>query len=109
MNIHVELTVAGSNPAAATKNRERQCRRRSKLNKSFRISVCIYSPNDTGSLFSPYLLTKKCTIMKEFWSIMEKDYQKENFTTQEMVVYGIIAPLTLVAVMALAGWMESLI
>lgn len=47
--------------------------------------------------------------MKEFWSIMEKDYQKENFTTQEMVVYGIIAPLVLVAVMALAGWMESLI
>ena len=41
--------------------------------------------------------------------MMEKDYQKENFTTQEMIVYGIIAPLALVAVMALAGWMESLI
>lgn len=47
--------------------------------------------------------------MKEFFETMEKDYQKENFTTQEMVVYGIIAPLVLVAVMALAGWMESLI
>ena len=47
--------------------------------------------------------------MKEFWSMMEKDYRKENFTTQEMVVYGIIAPWVLVAVMALAGWMESLI
>ena len=40
---------------------------------------------------------------------MEKDYQKENFTKQEMVVYGILMPLVLVAVMALAGWMESLI
>lgn len=47
--------------------------------------------------------------MKEFFETMEKDYQKENFTTQEMVVYGIIAPLVLVAVMALAGWMESLV
>ena len=47
--------------------------------------------------------------MKELFETMEKDYQKENFTTQEMVVYGIIAPLVLVAVMALAGWMESLI
>ena len=47
--------------------------------------------------------------MKEIFETMEKDYQKENFTTQEMVVYGIIAPWVLVAVMALAGWMESLI
>ena len=47
--------------------------------------------------------------MKEFWSMMEKDYQKENFTKQEMIIYGIIAPIVLVAVMALAGWMESLI
>ena len=40
---------------------------------------------------------------------MEKDYQKENFTTQEIVLYGILMPLALVAVMALAGWMESLV
>ena len=47
--------------------------------------------------------------MKEFWSMMEKDYQKENFTTQEMIIYGIISPIVLVAVMALAGCMESLV
>lgn len=47
--------------------------------------------------------------MKEFFEMMEKDYQKENFTTQEMIIYGIIAPIVLVAVMALAGWMESLV
>lgn len=47
--------------------------------------------------------------MKEFFETMEKDYQKENFTKQEMIIYGIIAPVVLVAVMALAGWMESLV
>lgn len=47
--------------------------------------------------------------MKEFFETMEKDYQKENFTTQEMIIYGIISPIVLVAVMVLAGWMESLV
>ena len=47
--------------------------------------------------------------MNEFFETMEKDYQKENFTKQEMIVYGIIAPIVLMAIMALAGWMESLV
>ena len=37
------------------------------------------------------------------------DIKAENFTKQEMIIYGVIAPIVLVAVMALAGWMESLI
>ena len=44
---------------------------------------------------------------KLFW-IME-DFRKEDFTKKEMVVYGIIVPLALVVIMALAGWLESLV
>lgn len=46
--------------------------------------------------------------MKKFWQTMEKDYQKEEFTKKEMVVYGILVPIGFVAIMLLAGWMESL-
>ena len=45
--------------------------------------------------------------MKEFLKIMEKDYQKENFSVKEWVVYGIVAPMVLLAIMGLAGWMET--
>lgn len=38
---------------------------------------------------------------------MMKDIQKENFTKREYVVYGVIAPLALVAIMLFAGWIES--
>ena len=47
--------------------------------------------------------------MKDFFRIMEKDIQKESFSKKEMVVYGIIVPFALVAIMALAGWLESLV
>ena len=46
--------------------------------------------------------------MKEFLEIMEKDIMKENFTRKEYVVYGVIAPLVLFAVMALAGLIETI-
>ena len=46
--------------------------------------------------------------MKKFWQTMEKDYQKEEFTRKEMVVYGILVPVGFVAIMLIAGWMESL-
>ena len=39
---------------------------------------------------------------------MEKDILKENFTKREYVIYGVIAPLVLIAIMALAGWLETL-
>ena len=47
--------------------------------------------------------------MKEFLNIMEKDIRNENFTKKEIIVYGIISPIVLVAVMALAGWMDTLV
>ena len=40
---------------------------------------------------------------------MEKDIRNENFTKKEIIVYGIISPIVLVAVMALAGWMDTLV
>lgn len=46
--------------------------------------------------------------MKNFFKMMEKDIQKEDFSKREIVLYGILGPLVLVAIMALAGWMESL-
>ena len=46
--------------------------------------------------------------MKEFFDIMMKDIQEENFTRNEYVIYGIVAPLALIALMALGGWLETL-
>jgi cobalamin biosynthesis protein CobD/CbiB len=46
--------------------------------------------------------------MEKFMKMMEKDFQKEDFTKKEMVVYGIIVPMVLIAIMAFAGWLESL-
>lgn len=47
--------------------------------------------------------------MREFLDTMMKDIQKENFTKREVIVYGVIAPIMLVAVMAFAGWIDSLL
>lgn len=41
--------------------------------------------------------------MKEFMEIMEKDIMKENFSRQDYVVFGIVAPLVLVLVCGLVG------
>ena len=46
--------------------------------------------------------------MKEFFRIMGKDIMKEKFTTKEYIIYGVVYPLALVAVMFIAGWMEKL-
>jgi hypothetical protein len=46
--------------------------------------------------------------MKEFLRIMGKDIMDEHFTTREYVIYGILTPIVLVAIMALAGWLETL-
>lgn len=40
--------------------------------------------------------------MKELIKVFEKDIKSENFTRKEIVIYGIIAPLALVAVCGLA-------
>ena len=54
------------------------------------------------------LLTFKQTIMKEFLRIMEKDIMREKFTRKEYIIYGIVYPLALVAIMCIAGWLETL-
>lgn len=46
--------------------------------------------------------------MKEFLRIMGKDIMDENFTRKEYIVYGILTPVVLVALMALAGWLETM-
>ena len=54
-------------------------------------------------------LTKTQFIMKDFLKIMAGDILSENFTKREYVVYGIIAPLALVAIMLFAGWIDSVL
>ena len=46
--------------------------------------------------------------MKKFLEIMGKDILKEDFTDKEYIVYGILTPLVLVALMAVAGWLETM-
>lgn len=46
--------------------------------------------------------------MKEFLKIMGKDIINEHFTTREYVIYGILTPLLLIGIMALAGWLETM-
>ena len=53
--------------------------------------------------FVKSLFTKTYTTMKEFINLMQNDIEKENFTTRDMVVYGILVPLALVALVAIGG------
>ncbi|MBQ1758446.1 MAG: hypothetical protein IIZ94_02060 [Prevotella sp.] len=46
--------------------------------------------------------------MKEFLRIMGKDIMDEHFTLKEYVIYGILTPIVLVGIMALAGWLETM-
>ena len=46
--------------------------------------------------------------LKEFWRIMEKDVRDEHFTEKEYVIYGILAPVALFALMCVAGWLETI-
>ena len=41
--------------------------------------------------------------MREFFDIMLKDIQVENFTRKEMVVYGLVYPAALVMVCMIAS------
>ena len=38
--------------------------------------------------------------------VFEKDYQKEDFTRKEKIVYGIIAPAVLIIITILGSWLE---
>lgn len=44
--------------------------------------------------------------MKEFMEIMGKDIMNENFTRKDYVIYGIIAPMALIAICMLASMVE---
>ena len=46
--------------------------------------------------------------MKELIEILVKDIKDENFTKREYIVYGILTPIVLVGIMALAGCLETL-
>lgn len=46
--------------------------------------------------------------IKEFFSrFMSDDETKHQFSTSEKVIYGVLVPLGFVAVMCLAGWIET--
>ena len=46
--------------------------------------------------------------MKELIEILLKDIKDENFSKREYIVYGILTPIVLVSIMALAGWLETM-
>ena len=46
--------------------------------------------------------------MKEFFRIMAKDYLKEDFTRRELVIYGIVAPLVMIAGCLFTSFIEQL-
>lgn len=54
-----------------------------------------------------YINHLKTENMKDFLKIIEKDYQKENFTLKEWIIGAIVGPLILLAIMGLAGWLET--
>ena len=45
--------------------------------------------------------------MKDFFKTIEKDYRSENFTLKEWIIGAIVGPLALLAIMGLAGWLET--
>lgn len=63
--------------------------------------------NSNRHIFEYYSLIKYTT-MKELIEILLKDIKDENFTKREYIVYGIVTPLVLVGIMAVAGWLETM-
>ena len=53
-------------------------------------------------------LNLKQTVMNEFLNMMEKDYKSEDFTMKEIVVFGVIAPIIILTVLAIIGWLDSI-
>ena len=46
--------------------------------------------------------------MKEFWQTMGMDILSENFSRKQMVIFGIVVPMVLIGIMAIAGWMDAI-
>lgn len=47
-------------------------------------------------------------IMKKFFEIMGKDILSEEFTRKEYIIYGIVAPLALVAALVFISMIDML-
>lgn len=47
--------------------------------------------------------------MKEFIEIMTKDIMSENFTKREYIVYGILTPLGMIAIIGIMGWIDAIL
>ena len=48
--------------------------------------------------------------IKEFFSLfMSDDETKHQFTMREKVIYGVLVPVGFVALMCLAGWIETIV
>ena len=45
--------------------------------------------------------------MKDFFKTIENDYKSENFTLKEWIIGAVVGPLALLAIMGLAGWLET--
>ena len=52
-----------------------------------------------------FLITKKCMIMKDFFSHLNKEIQEDEFDNFELVVMGIVAPLALIVFCGLIGFL----
>ena len=59
-------------------------------------------------LIKKNIINQNKTGMKEFMDIMEKDIQSENFTKKEIIVFGIIVPALLIAILGIIGWLDSI-
>lgn len=46
--------------------------------------------------------------MKEFIKVICDDYKEEQFTKREYVKYGIVVPVVMLAVFAVAAWIDGL-
>ena len=47
--------------------------------------------------------------MKDLWKSMEKDYMSEDFTKTDWLVFGILAPLALVIVLAIVAILDAML
>ena len=46
--------------------------------------------------------------MRDFFErLMTDDESGKKFTTKEMIIFGILVPVVLVAIMGIAGWLET--
>ena len=47
--------------------------------------------------------------MKELYDIMMKDFQEENFTLKEWIIYGVVAPIAVILMCGIAELIEPTI